>query len=226
MHKLTVLAISLAAALTTAACGQPAGSLAAAAEMLKANDTKSIEFSGAGKWYQFGQPPSPTEPWPRFDVSSYTSAINYDTASARVQMVRKQTVDPARARPAPVEQRPNQFVSGTSAWNMAVPAASSAGTAPAPAAQPAAVEERRAEIWTTPHGFVKAALANNAASQPADGGSEVSFTVEGKYKAGTAFGGIGTDHTRISYAYSRENLSRTLDRIGDVVEPLVAGRAR
>jgi glyoxylase-like metal-dependent hydrolase (beta-lactamase superfamily II) len=38
------------------------------------------------------------------------------------------------------------------------------------------------EIWTTPHGFVKAALANNATSQPVDGGSEVSFTLDGKYR--------------------------------------------
>ena len=31
--------------------------------------------------------------------------------------------------------------------------------------------------------------------------------------AGTAFGGIGVDHIRISYANSRENLLEALDRI-------------
>ena len=36
------------------------------------------------------------------------------------------------------------------------------------------------EIWVTPQGFIKAALANNATSQPANDGSEVSFTVGGK----------------------------------------------
>ncbi|HEX7222660.1 MAG TPA: hypothetical protein VF231_05385, partial [Candidatus Limnocylindrales bacterium] len=35
--------------------------------------------------------------------------------------------------------------------------------------------------------------------------------------AGTAFGGIGTDQIRISYANSRENLSLALERIGDFV---------
>jgi aspartate aminotransferase len=40
--------------------------------------------------------------------------------------------------------------------------------------------------------------------------------------AGTAFGDVGTDHIRISYANSRENLSLALDRIRTVVEPLVA----
>jgi aspartate/methionine/tyrosine aminotransferase len=40
--------------------------------------------------------------------------------------------------------------------------------------------------------------------------------------AGTAFGGVGTDHIRISYANSRENLSRALDRIRGLVESLSA----
>jgi aspartate aminotransferase len=39
--------------------------------------------------------------------------------------------------------------------------------------------------------------------------------------AGTAFGGIGSDHIRISYANSRENLSLALDRIRGVVAALV-----
>jgi aspartate aminotransferase len=44
--------------------------------------------------------------------------------------------------------------------------------------------------------------------------------------SGTAFGGIGADHLRISYANSRENISLALDRIRSVVEPLVASASR
>jgi len=40
--------------------------------------------------------------------------------------------------------------------------------------------------------------------------------------AGTAFGGVGTNHIRLSYANSRENISEALRRIRTVVEPLVA----
>ena len=38
------------------------------------------------------------------------------------------------------------------------------------------------EIWTTPHGFLRAASANQATSQPSGAGTEVSFTVGGKYR--------------------------------------------
>jgi glyoxylase-like metal-dependent hydrolase (beta-lactamase superfamily II) len=38
------------------------------------------------------------------------------------------------------------------------------------------------EIWTTPHGFLKAAAANDAAAEPVEGGSEISFTRDGKYR--------------------------------------------
>jgi len=161
---------------------QEAGTLQAATQALGANELKSIEYSGTGKWFQFGQAPSPMLPWPAFDVSSYTATVNYEAPAARVQMVRTQIVEPGRARPAPVQQRPVQVVSGTSAWNMAPPPGAAPDTPPAPQPQVEAVEERTMEIWATPHGFLKAAIANNATTQPAGDGSDVSFTVDGKHK--------------------------------------------
>jgi glyoxylase-like metal-dependent hydrolase (beta-lactamase superfamily II) len=166
-----------------AACAtREAGALSAATETLGANDVKTIEYAGTGKWFQFGQAPNPTLPWPAFDVSSFTATINYDAPAARVQMTRMQVVEPDRARPAPVQQRPTQVVSGTYAWNMAPPPGAAPDTPPAPQPQPAAVEERTMEIWTTPHGFLKAAGAHNATSQPADGGSEVTFSTDAKHR--------------------------------------------
>ena len=41
--------------------------------------------------------------------------------------------------------------------------------------------------------------------------------------AGTAFGEVGTDHIRISYANSRENLTEALGRIGTFVGTLDRG---
>ena len=61
------------------------------------------------------------------------------------------------------------------------------GGAPArPAGQvqpaPAAAVERMLQIWSTPHGFLKAAIANKATTQKVANGTDVSFTVSGKYK--------------------------------------------
>jgi glyoxylase-like metal-dependent hydrolase (beta-lactamase superfamily II) len=152
--------------------------LAAAREAMGADRVQAIEFTGSGRWFQFGQAPSPTLPWPQFDVSSYTTSINYATPAARIQMTRIQTVEPGRVRPAPTEVRPDQYVSGTSAWNLATPP----GGTPTPQPQPAAVDERTMEIWTTPHGFLRAAASNNATATPVGGGSEVSFTIGGKHR--------------------------------------------
>jgi glyoxylase-like metal-dependent hydrolase (beta-lactamase superfamily II) len=185
MQRVTLLAVGASVALVFAACSKPAGTLEAAEETLGAANVRSIEYSGAGKWFQFGQAPSPELPWPPFDVSSFKAAINYEVPSARVEMVRKQTLEPPRVRPVPVEQRPAQFVSGTFAWNLAPPAGAPPGTAPAPQPQPAAVEERMMEIWVTPQGFLKAARANNATSEPANGGSTITFASAGKKYVGT-----------------------------------------
>jgi glyoxylase-like metal-dependent hydrolase (beta-lactamase superfamily II) len=183
MRNIATFTIGLAIVASLGACaGPPAGTLQAASEELGTAELRSIEYAGTGKWFQFGQAANPTLPWPAFDVSSFTASINYDTPAARVQMERIQVVEPNRQRPAPVPQRPVQVVSGTHAWNLAPPPGAAPGTAPASQAQPAAVEERTMEIWTTPQGFLKAAAANNATSQAVEGGSDVSFTVGGKYR--------------------------------------------
>ena len=169
--------------LVAAGCGEPAGTLNAARAALHADTTRSITFSGSGRWYQFGQSPSAELPWPPFDVSTYTATIDYDAPAARVEMTRLQVVEPGRERPTPVEQRVDQYVNGMSAWNLPVPPATAApGPPPAPQPQPAAIEERVMEIWTTPHGFLRAAAANNATSAATAGGSTVSFTVNGTHR--------------------------------------------
>ncbi len=180
--RIALAALSVAVALPLGACGETPGTLPAAIEALGTNDLRTIEYSGTGKWFQFGQAPNPTLPWPAFDVTSFTARINYEAPSAQVQMERIQIVEPDRARPTPAQQRVVQLVAGAHAWNLAPPAAGAAGVAPVPQAQPAAVEERTMEIWTTPHGFLKAAAANSATAQPAEGGSEISFTIGGKYR--------------------------------------------
>ncbi len=187
MQKATSPFLVLMLAVATAVCSAHAASLQEATTVLGAANIKSIEFSGSGRWFQFGQAPNPNLPWPQFDVSSYTASINYDVPSSHVQIVRKQTIEPGRQRPVPIEQKPEFFLSGVQVWNLAPPPNSPPGAAPVATAQPAALEERATEIWATPQGFLKAALANNAKSEPAGENLTVSFTApDGKHHyAGT-----------------------------------------
>ena len=165
--------LAAAALFAFAASAQdPKAVLDAAAKNLGAPGLRSIQYSGTGASFQLGQNVSPSVPWPRFTVKSYTRAVNYETVASREEMVRVRDGQP----PAP-EQRVNQLVSGQHAWNVA-------GNNPAPAQ--AALAERLSQIWLTPHGFLKAAAAANAAvkSQTIAGKkvNAVSFLGHGKFK--------------------------------------------
>ena len=83
MRTFAILTLALGLALASAACsGQEPGTLGAAAAHLKADTIASIAYSGTGKWFQFGQAPSPTLPWPAFDVSRFSAAVTYDAPAA------------------------------------------------------------------------------------------------------------------------------------------------
>src|SRR5215471_16821102 len=78
------------------------------------------------------------------------------------------------AQPVFGGQQQNAEVSGDKAWNVG---------ANGPAPQPAAAEERQLQIWLTPHGFIKGALAaGNATMKDGDAGSHtITFSALGKY---------------------------------------------
>ena len=101
MAKILLLAFGVAIVVSVGACApEESGTLRAAAAALGTNELRSIEYAGTGKWFQFGQAPSPMLPWPAFDVSSFTARINYETPAAQVQMERILVIEPNRARPA------------------------------------------------------------------------------------------------------------------------------
>lgn len=160
---------------TTPDAQQSAPALDNAAKALGAQSLSSITYSGAGANFALGQSYGPGDPWPRFNVKSYTCAIDYDTASWRQEMVRTQGENPPRGgggQPLAGEQRQVQLASGETAWNMA-------GETATPA--PAAATERAMQIWVTPHGFIKAAMKHNASVKA----NVVSFLVGGRRYTGT-----------------------------------------
>jgi glyoxylase-like metal-dependent hydrolase (beta-lactamase superfamily II) len=176
MRRPTTFKLGVTATLLAAALSAHAASLQEAASALGVDKTQAIEFSGTGHWFQFGQAPNAKQPWPRFDVQKYVADIDYAQSAARVQITRQQADDPQRRRPAPTTQWLDQYVNGKLAWNL--PPVSQPQTA---TPQFAAVEERQAEIWSTPQGFIKAALAHQATSKAVKNGVEIRFTVDGKH---------------------------------------------
>ncbi len=153
MRTMTALVASLALAIALSGCSRPSGA-AAAADAMGATSLNSIQFTGSGTNYAFGQAYSPDGPWPRFVVKSYTAAVDYQTPAMRLEMQRAQGENPPRgggAQPFAVEQRTIQVVSGKFAW-------AEGGAQPAP--NPAAVRERLRNVWLTPHGIIKAAMAS------------------------------------------------------------------
>ena len=142
---------------------------------------KSIAFSGTGTGATFGQAFLAGQAWPKITYSSFSRVADYESSSFREDAARSRA-EPNGGGAVPLmgtgEQRTSSFLRGALAWNMV-------GPAPQPA--PVAIEARTHDLWTTPHGVIKAALANKStATQHVDSGrtmTAVSFTMPGKMKA-------------------------------------------
>jgi len=168
--------------------------LQAAVKSMGGDNLKTIQYSGTtGYTTAVGQSYTPAYDWPRFQVTSYTRTIDYEARSSKEEIAFRQgpnsevlsglaTMAPLGGGGTPIqgEQRRTLMVSGNYAWNMD-------GTTAVPA--PADAEQRQLEIWLTPHGCLKGALAPGAnpiaVSRTEQGKGRitaVSFTALGKYK--------------------------------------------
>ena len=164
--------------LATMSLSAQQGALQTAADTLKVSTIKTLQVTGSGANFSVGQNYTSSEPWPRVTVKSYTALFNYDTGSMRTDLVRESGPVMPKGGGAPFfgEQRQTQLVSGNYAWNLGAPGPN--GAAPMAAPAPDAAPERMLAVWTSPIGFVKGAMANNATTK----GNTVSFTAGGKYK--------------------------------------------
>jgi glyoxylase-like metal-dependent hydrolase (beta-lactamase superfamily II) len=153
------LSLGLVALTALSASAQDAQSvLKAAAAALGVTNMRSIQYTGTGWQGMVGQNFAPDQDWPRVDLTSYTRTIDFDTMSSREEYVRVQGNNPPRGGgagfPFLTEQRVTNFVSGNFAWTL--------NPQGQPVPQPAAAELRRLEIFLTPFGFLKGAMAPGA----------------------------------------------------------------
>jgi glyoxylase-like metal-dependent hydrolase (beta-lactamase superfamily II) len=177
--------------------------LRAASDALGVAAVKTITFTGFGANFPVGQSPNPNEPWPRVTINNYEALVDYERPAMQIDMLREQGAIQQRGGGQPFigEQRQQQFVSAGTAWNVAFaapPPAAGRGAAPpadgaaqgrgrgnalvaqAPQPAPGAAADRLQQISVTPHGFLRAAVANNAAVKRGASGTEVTFTANGR----------------------------------------------
>jgi glyoxylase-like metal-dependent hydrolase (beta-lactamase superfamily II) len=156
----------------TAAAQDSRAALEAVEKALGAPGLKSLEIQGGGTFFWAGQSYTAGTAWPQFNVRSFTRVVNYDTASLRDEMVRTRALEPPKGGGPYVrgEHKAVAFLSGDHAWNVTGDAATPASIA---------LAERQLQLWSTPHGVVKAALAGKGTIQ----GRVVSFAVPGSFKA-------------------------------------------
>jgi glyoxylase-like metal-dependent hydrolase (beta-lactamase superfamily II) len=186
-------ALALAGAVSAASAKQQ-DPLEAAADTLGAISTKTLQFTASGAGFTVGQNFTPNDPWPRVAIKRYAASINYETGSMRLDLVREMGATMPRGGGVPFtgELHQIQAVSGEHAWNIPVsapPPGGGAGPAwagPGGSPQPVPAPESRIAgmlaLWSTPHGFVRAAMANNATTRKVKGGTNVWFAIGGKYK--------------------------------------------
>ena len=136
-------------------------------------DVTSIQYSGTGHINSFGQAWTPNAAWPSTNLTSYTKTIDYSSKSAKEDLIHSEPNPMVKGggRPFAGDDKQANFVSGQYAWDMP-------GSTPVP--QLGAAAERQLQIWLTPHGFLKAAMENNATAKKGAMGTEISFQT-GKY---------------------------------------------
>src|SRR5580693_2687252 len=141
-------------------------------------DVTSIQYSGTGHINSFGQAWTPNAVWPSTNLTSYTKTIDYSSKSAKEELVHSEPNPMVKGggRPFAGDDKQANFVSGQYAWDMP-------GSAPVPQLGTAA--ERQLQIWLTPHGFLKAAMENNATAKKGAMGTEISFQTGKYYVTGT-----------------------------------------
>jgi glyoxylase-like metal-dependent hydrolase (beta-lactamase superfamily II) len=140
-----------------------------------ATNLKTLQYSGTGAMYSFGQAATPYERGPRFNYTSYTRLINYETPAVREESVRVEGENPLRGgaeQPLRGETRSLQISTPQSQGGRGGGGGAGGGLR---------------QIMFTPHGFIKQAMKTVNASAKAetlDGKKydAVTISIDGKDK--------------------------------------------
>jgi glyoxylase-like metal-dependent hydrolase (beta-lactamase superfamily II) len=174
------VAASLALAAAFPAPAQEATAvLRRASAAMGVDDLKTLSYTGSGTGASYGQAFRPDTRWPKLGISSFTRHIDYTAAAMHEDAMRSRAEKQGGgAVPIAGEGRAVGVVSGAFAWNV---------QGPLPIPRQAARAQRLHDLWTTPHGVIKAAQRNNATVKWVGGNAgelaAVSFAEKGVMRA-------------------------------------------
>jgi glyoxylase-like metal-dependent hydrolase (beta-lactamase superfamily II) len=142
-------------------------------------ELKTIRFTAGGAGGTFGQAYQPGMAWPRLNYSVMTRLADYQNGALREDFGRSRA-EPTGGGATPLmgqgETKATGLLFGSYAWNLA-----GANAVPSPIS----VDERIHDLWTTPHGVLKAALRNaaSATTRSENGRTLVSFSEPNRFAA-------------------------------------------
>jgi len=148
-----------------------------ASKALGVDTLKTVQYSATGFDFALGQAPNPSSPWPKFINKSYTRAVDFEKGASKVDRVRVQGENPPHGggqQPIVGEQPQSQII----VVNASTPWA------------------QELEIVMLPHGFLRAAAANNATVE--------SKTVGGKKYQVVSF--VGKNRAKVNGYLNAQNL--------------------
>ena len=145
--------------------------LESASQAMGITNVTSLHYRGSGSSYNFGQAINVAAPWRHLILKNYAADIDFTLPAMREEMDR--TLLDGTAPFGGFLQV--QFVSGSDAWNQT-------GDPPVASPAPAALEERKLQIWLTPAGFLKGALANHATVKRQGANTIVTFVTPDGHK--------------------------------------------
>lgn len=136
---------------------------------------KSLRYTASGSGASFGQAWQPGMAWPRVNIPALARVLDYENGAWREDTTRSRAEPTGGGAIALAgERRDTGFLRGDFAWNQA---------GANPVAAPAAWAARTHDLWTSPHGILKAGM-RNAASLRVEGTRRiVSFTEPGRFNA-------------------------------------------
>ena len=171
MRTLRLVMIGLAMTVAMALASEARADLDAVAQAMGVAKLDNLQVSGAGYSYAVGQAFQPGQAWPKLNLARFTRTDDYARNGYSFDYFLSRAEPQGGGAIPPVgEVRRTGGVSGDQAWNLVYPQGSAA-QAPAAAYQH--------DLWTSPHGIVKAAIADKAVMS----GSTFAIVREGRFRA-------------------------------------------